>query len=112
MSLQVETLENFVTQKPDGIMLAAVDLNAVARSWSGLAKQVIVVTTFGADAATKARDMFVNRLFCVGAAKTTLRVARCAGRRRDRIHRGVFDLGRLELRPGFTSERTAREARN
>ena len=28
--LQVETLQNFLTQKPDGIELAAIDLNAVA----------------------------------------------------------------------------------
>ena len=30
VSLQVETLQNFVTQKPDAIILAAIDLNAVA----------------------------------------------------------------------------------
>ncbi|HEY0793529.1 MAG TPA: substrate-binding domain-containing protein, partial [Chthoniobacterales bacterium] len=62
VSLQVETLENFLTQKPNGIMLAAIDLNAVAPVLKEARKRGIVVTTFDADAATTARDMFVNQL--------------------------------------------------
>ncbi len=72
VSLQVETLENFLTQKPDGIMLAAIDLNAVAPVLERARKAGIVVTTFDADAATKARDMFVNQLSYEQAAKTML----------------------------------------
>ena len=72
VSLQVETLENFLTQKPDGIMLAAIDLNAVAPVLERARKAGIVVTTFDADAATKARDMFVNQMSYEQAAKTML----------------------------------------
>src|SRR5258708_10596145 len=54
VSLQVETLENFLTQKPDGILLAAIDLNAVAPVLERARKAGVVVTTFDADAASKA----------------------------------------------------------
>src|SRR5271170_2389419 len=50
-TLQVETLQNFLTQKPDGILLAAIDLNAVAPVLKEARKRGIVVTTFDADAA-------------------------------------------------------------
>ena len=55
-TLQVETLQNFLTQKPDGILLAAIDLNAVAPVLKDARKRGIVVTTFDADAAVPARD--------------------------------------------------------
>jgi rhamnose transport system substrate-binding protein len=71
-SLQVETLENFLTQKPDGIVLAAIDLNAVAPVLKQARSRGIVVTTFDADAATAARDMFCNQLSYEQAAKTML----------------------------------------
>ena len=94
MSLQVETLQNFLTQKPDGILLAAIDLNAVAPVLKQARKKGIVVTTFDADAATDARDMFVNQMSYEQAAKTMLDCALIerAGGRRDRLHRGVADL--------------------
>lgn len=72
VSLQVETLENFMTQKPDGILLAAIDLNAVAPVLKEARKKGIVVTTFDADAAPAARDMFVNQLSYEQAARTML----------------------------------------
>ena len=72
VSLQVETLQNFLTQQPDGIMLAAIDLNAVAPVLKQARKKGIVVTTFDADAATDARDMFVNQMSYEQAAKTML----------------------------------------
>ncbi len=72
VSLQVETLENFLTQKPDGIMLAAIDLNAVAPVLKQARAAGVVVTTFDADAATEARDMFVNQLSYKQAAQTML----------------------------------------
>jgi len=72
VSLQVETLENFIAQKPDGILLAAIDLNAVAPVLTKARKSGIVVTTFDADAATQARDIFVNQMSYEQAAKTML----------------------------------------
>ena len=45
VSLQVETLQNFLTQKPDAIELAAIDLNAVAPVLKQARKRGIVVTT-------------------------------------------------------------------
>ena len=72
VSLQVETLENFLTQKPSAIILAAIDLNAVAPVLKQAREQGIVVTTFDADAATDARDMFFNQLSYKQAAQTML----------------------------------------
>ena len=72
VSLQVETLGNFLTQKPDAIILAAIDLNAVAPVLKQARSQGIVVTTFDADAAQDARDMFFNQLSYKQAAKTML----------------------------------------
>jgi rhamnose transport system substrate-binding protein len=53
-------------------MLAAIDLNAVAPVLQRARKAGIVVTTFDADAAVKARDMFVNQLSYEQAAKAML----------------------------------------
>ena len=72
VTLQVETLQNFLTQKPDAIVLAAIDLNAVAPVLKEAREQGIVVTTFDADAAADARDMFVNQMSYKQAAKTML----------------------------------------
>src|SRR6202044_2415646 len=72
VSLQVETLQNFLTQKPDAIELAAIDLNAVAPALKQARKKGVTVTTFDADAAQDARDMFVNQLSYKQAAKTML----------------------------------------
>jgi rhamnose transport system substrate-binding protein len=72
VSLQVETLQNFLTQKPDAIELAAIDLNAVAPVLKQARKRGVTVTTFDADAAQDARDMFVNQLSYKQAAQTML----------------------------------------
>ncbi|SDB50092.1 substrate-binding domain-containing protein [Bauldia litoralis] len=72
VTLQVETLQNFLTQRPDAILLAAIDLNAVAPVLKEAMEQGIVVTTFDADAAADARDMFVNQMSYKQAAKTML----------------------------------------
>jgi rhamnose transport system substrate-binding protein len=72
VSLQVETIENFLTQQPDAIILAAIDLNAVAPVLKDARSQGIVVTTFDADAAAEARDMFFNQMSYKQAAKTML----------------------------------------
>jgi rhamnose transport system substrate-binding protein len=75
VSLQVETLQNFVTQKPDGIILAAIDLNAVAPVLKDARKKGIVVGTYDADAAVPARDLFVNQLSYEQAARVMLDAA-------------------------------------
>lgn len=75
VSLQVETLQNFITQKPDGIILAAIDLNAVAPVLKQARAKGIVVGTYDADAAVPARDMFVNQLSYEQAAKVMLDAA-------------------------------------
>ncbi|ACI52349.1 conserved hypothetical protein [Gluconacetobacter diazotrophicus PA1 5] len=74
-SLQVETLENFLTQRPNGVILSAVDLNAVAPVLKRARKRGVVVTTFDSDAALPARDMFVNQLSYEQAARTMLDAA-------------------------------------
>jgi len=75
VQLQVQTLENFLTQKPDAIMLAAIDLNAVAPVLKRAREQGVVVTTFDADAAVDARDLFFNQMSYEVAAKTMLDAA-------------------------------------
>ena len=75
VSLQVETLQNFVTQKPDGIILAAIDLNAVAPVLKDARKKGIVVGTYDADAAVPARDLFCNQLSYEQAARVMLDAA-------------------------------------
>lgn len=72
VTLQVETIQNFLTQKPNAIVLAAIDLNAVAPVLKEARDMGIVVTTFDADAAPDARDMFFNQLSYQQAAKTML----------------------------------------
>jgi len=72
VQLQVQTLQNFLAQKPNGIMLAAIDLNAVAPVLKQARSKGIVVTTFDADAATPARDFFANQMSYEQAAKTML----------------------------------------
>lgn len=74
-TLQVETIENFLTQKPDAIILAAIDLNAVAPVLKQARAAGVVVTTFDADAAADARDAFVNQMSYKQAAQTLLDVA-------------------------------------
>jgi rhamnose transport system substrate-binding protein len=72
VTLQVQTIENFIAQRPDAIILAAIDLNAVAPVLKQARSQGIVVTTFDADAAEDARDMFFNQLSYKQAAQTML----------------------------------------
>jgi len=72
VQLQVQTLQNFLAQKPNGIMLAAIDLNAVAPVLKQARSKGVVVTTFDADAATPARDFFCNQMSYEQAAKTML----------------------------------------
>jgi rhamnose transport system substrate-binding protein len=72
---QVQTLQNFVAQKPDAIVLAAIDVNAVAPVLEDARAQGIKVVTYDADAAVQARDAFVNQLSYRQAAQVMLDAA-------------------------------------
>jgi rhamnose transport system substrate-binding protein len=73
--LQVQTLQNFVAQDPDAIILAAIDLNAVAPVLEQAREDGVVVVTYDADAAVTARDAFVNQLSYRQAAQVMLDAA-------------------------------------
>jgi rhamnose transport system substrate-binding protein len=73
--LQVQTLQNFVAQEPDAIILAAIDVNAVAPVLEEARAQGIKVVTYDADAAVQARDAFVNQLSYRQAAQVMLDAA-------------------------------------
>jgi len=72
VSLQTQTIQNFVTQQPTAIILAAIDGDAVAPSLKGAKSKGIKVITFDADAAADARDAFCNQLTYKLAATTML----------------------------------------
>jgi rhamnose transport system substrate-binding protein len=74
-SQQVTTLQDFVTQQAQGIMLAAIDGDAVAPSLKQARAKGIKVVTFDADAAVDARDLFCNQLTYPLAASTMLDAA-------------------------------------
>jgi rhamnose transport system substrate-binding protein len=73
--LQVQTLQNFVAQKPDAIILAAIDLNAVAPVLEQARADGVKVVTYDADAAIPARDAFANQLSYRQAAQVMLDAA-------------------------------------
>jgi rhamnose transport system substrate-binding protein len=72
VSLQTQTLQNFLTQQPNAIILAAIDGDAVAPSLKTARSKGIKVVTFDADAAVDARDIFCNQLSYKLAATTML----------------------------------------
>jgi rhamnose transport system substrate-binding protein len=73
--LQVQTLQNFVAQDPDAIVLAAIDLNAVAPVLEEARANGVTVVTYDADAALTARDAFANQLSYRQAAQVMLDAA-------------------------------------
>lgn len=70
--LQVQSLENIVAQKPDAIIVSAIDLNAVAPPLVKARNQGIKVISYDADTAMNARDFFVNQMSYEGAARAML----------------------------------------
>ena len=72
VQLQVQSLENIVAQKPDAIIVSAIDLNAVAPPLEKAMAKGIKVVSYDADTATQARDFFVNQMSYEGAAKAML----------------------------------------
>ncbi|WP_029136489.1 autoinducer 2 ABC transporter substrate-binding protein [Nakamurella lactea] len=59
-SLQTETLQNFLTQRPSAILVAAIDGDAIAPVLKKARQQGIKVVSFEGDAAVDARDVFCN----------------------------------------------------
>src|SRR5689334_20054359 len=57
---QVQVLQNIIPQRPDGIVTAALDINAPVPVLSQARQRGAVVVTFDADVAPKGRDLFVN----------------------------------------------------
>jgi rhamnose transport system substrate-binding protein len=72
---QIQTLTNAIPQKPNALVVSAIDGDAVAPALKQARKQGIKVVTYDADAATDARDLFVNQLSYELAAKTMLDAA-------------------------------------
>jgi rhamnose transport system substrate-binding protein len=57
---QVQVFRNIVPQKPDGIVTAALDINAPVPALKQARQRGAVVVTFDADVAPEGRDLFVN----------------------------------------------------
>lgn len=72
---QIATLTNAVAQKPNALVVSAIDGDAVAPALRQARQAGIKVVTYDADAAVDARDIFVNQLSYELAAKTMLDAA-------------------------------------
>jgi rhamnose transport system substrate-binding protein len=57
---QVQVLQNILPQRPDGIVIASLDLNAPVPVLRRARSQGTIVVTFDADVAPAGRDLFVN----------------------------------------------------
>jgi rhamnose transport system substrate-binding protein len=72
VQLQVQSLENIVSQKPDAIIVSAIDLNAVAPPLLKAKEKGIKVISYDADTAANARDFFCNQMSYEGCARAML----------------------------------------
>lgn len=72
---QIATLTNAIPQKPDALVVSAIDGDAVSPALKQARAGGIKVVTYDADAAVDARDIFVNQLSYPLAAKTMLDAA-------------------------------------
>jgi rhamnose transport system substrate-binding protein len=72
VQLQVQSLQNIIAQKPDAIIVSAIDQNAVAPPLRQAKSRGIKVVSYDADTAINARDFFCNQMSYEGAAKTML----------------------------------------
>ncbi len=72
VQLQVQSLENIVAQKPDAIIVSAIDFNAVAPPLVKAREKGIMVVSYDADTAVNARDFFCNQMSYEGAARAML----------------------------------------
>jgi len=69
---QVQSLQSIVSQRPDAIVVSAIDLNAVAPPLRKARSMGIKVVSYDADTAVDARDFFVNQMSYEGAARAML----------------------------------------
>jgi rhamnose transport system substrate-binding protein len=72
---QISTLTNAIPQKPNALVVSAIDGDAVAPVLKQARQQGIKVVTYDSDAAVDARDLFVNQLSYELAARTMLDAA-------------------------------------
>lgn len=72
---QIATLTNAIAQKPNALVVSAIDGDAVAPALKQARTAGIKVVTYDADAAVDARDLFINQLSYELAAKTMLDAA-------------------------------------
>lgn len=72
---QVATLQQVVAQRPDIILLSAIEPDNVAGVLGQAMHQGITVVTYDADCATAARDLYCNQLTYATAAKAYLDAA-------------------------------------
>ncbi len=72
VQLQVQALENIVSQKADAIICSAIDLNASAPPLRTARSKGIKVVTYDADSAVDARDFFCNQMDYESAARAEL----------------------------------------
>jgi rhamnose transport system substrate-binding protein len=69
---QVATLQNVLTQRPDAIILSAIEQQNVAPVLKRAMRQGVTVVTYDADCEADARDLFCNQLSYELAATTYL----------------------------------------
>jgi rhamnose transport system substrate-binding protein len=74
-SEQIATLTNAIPQHPNALVVSAIDGDAIAPALVQARQAGIKVVTYDADAAVRARDIFVNQLTYELAAKTMLDAA-------------------------------------
>lgn len=72
---QIATLTNAIPQKPDALVVSAIDGEAVAPALIKAREAGIKVVTYDADAAVEARDLFINQLSYELAAEFMLDAA-------------------------------------
>ena len=72
---QVHVLQNIVPQRPDCIVIAALDLNAPVPTLKQARRRGAVVVTFDADVAAAGRDLFINMAPFEIQAKAMLELA-------------------------------------
>lgn len=72
---QVQVIRNIIPQRPDGIVTAALDLNAPVPALRQARQRGAVVVTFDADVAPEGRDLFVNMAPFAIQAKAMLECA-------------------------------------
>jgi rhamnose transport system substrate-binding protein len=69
---QVQVIQNILPQKPDCIIMAALDLNATSPALKQARDAGCVIVTYDSDVSADARDMFTNMMTYPDQAKSML----------------------------------------